>query len=413
MISLSSFISSQLALLRELPRSAKVAVFLFFTAGFADGVLIPFFALWAQREGGVPTAHIGLLLGCYAGGELLATPFLGGIADRVGRRPTLLISTLGVGLGFGLLYLTSGAWASAAALLLIGVFESVLHPTAATVIADVTPADGNARARFALARMASGVGAVCGPALGAWLVRWSLGLVFVGAALSLLLGALAVATLLPETRPSGSSAEDDDNDDDSVLALGAALRDPRLAALLLPVLLLQVSSSWIESVLPLAATGAGTLTPSGVGLLFAYAGVFGVCCQLPILHATARLAGSSLVLASGLLLTLAFGSLLTDMALPFLVVAVTLLASAQMLVGPLTQAFVNELAPERARATYMAALSVVNDLRDAAGPAVGTYLFALSASLPWVVGMPVTLGATAALAVAVRRHETIHARPSQ
>jgi DHA1 family tetracycline resistance protein-like MFS transporter len=413
MISLSSFISSQLALLRELPRSAKVAVFLFFTAGFADGVLIPFFALWAQREGGVPTAHIGLLLGCYAGGELLATPFLGGIADRVGRRPTLLISTLGVGLGFGLLYLTSGAWASAAALLLIGVFESVLHPTAATVIADVTPADGNARARFALARMASGVGAVCGPALGAWLVRWSLGLVFVGAALSLLLGALAVATLLPETRPSGSSAEDDDNDDDSVLALGAALRDPRLAALLLPVLLLQVSSSWIESVLPLAATGAGTLTPSGVGLLFAYAGVFGVCCQLPILHATARLAGSSLVLASGLLLTLAFGSLLTDMALPFLVVAVTWLASAQMLVGPLTQAFVNELAPERARATYMAALSVVNDLRDAAGPAVGTYLFALSASLPWVVGMPVTLGATAALAVAVRRHETIHARPSQ
>ena len=80
------------------------------------------------------------------GGELLATPFLGGIADRVGRRPTLLASTLGVGLGFGLLYLTRGAWASAAALLLIGVFENVLHPTAFTVIADVTPADGNARA---------------------------------------------------------------------------------------------------------------------------------------------------------------------------------------------------------------------------------------------------------------------------
>ena len=105
---LPSFFSSQFARARGLPLSAKVALFLFFTAGFADGVLVPFFALWAQREGGVATAHIGLLLGCYAGGELLATPLVGGIADRVGRRPVLLVSTLGVGLGFGLLYLTRG-----------------------------------------------------------------------------------------------------------------------------------------------------------------------------------------------------------------------------------------------------------------------------------------------------------------
>ena len=49
--------------------------------------------------------HIGLLLGCYAGGELLATPLVGGIADRLGRCPVLLVSTFGIGLGFGLLYL--------------------------------------------------------------------------------------------------------------------------------------------------------------------------------------------------------------------------------------------------------------------------------------------------------------------
>ncbi len=352
------FFSSQLALLRGLPQPAKVALFLFFAAGFADGVLMPFFALWAQKEGGIATAHIGLLLGCYAGGELLATPFLGGIADRLGRRPALLVSTLGVGLGFGLLYLTHGVFASAAALIVIGVFECALHPTAATVIADVTPAE-NTRANFALARMAAGVGAVAGPALGAWLVQWSLGLVFVGAASSLLTAALVVATSLPETRRPNSPARtgDDAEDDDNILALGAVLRDPRLAALLLPVLLLQMTGSWIESVLPLAATDAGTLTPSGVGLLFTYAGIFSVCFQLPILQASARLAGSTLVLTCGVLLALAFGGLLAANALPILVAAVTLLACAEMVVGPLTQALVNELAPERAKATYMAAWS--------------------------------------------------------
>lgn len=377
---------------------------LFFAAGFADGVLMPFFALWAQREGGIATAHIGLLLGCYAGGELLATPLLGGIADRVGRRPTLLVSTLGVGLGFGLLYLTHGAWASAAALILIGVFECALHPTAAAVIADVTPAE-ETRARFALARVAAGTGAVAGPALGAWLVRWSLGLVFVGAALSLVLAAGAVAAFLPETRQPGAAAGEDDEEEESVLALGAALRDRRLAALLVPVLLLQVAGSWIESVLPLAAADAGTLTPSGIGLLFTYAGVFGVCLQWPVLAASKRLAGSVLTAVSGVLLALAFGGLAVGVALPWLIFAVTLLAGAQMLVGPLTQALVNELAPARARATYLAALSVVNDLRDAAGPAAGTGLYALSARLPWIVGLPVALAASLALSVAVRRQE--------
>ena len=51
---------------------------------------MPFFALWAYKVAGIPIEFIGLLLACCAGGELLATPFVGGIADRVGRRPVLL-----------------------------------------------------------------------------------------------------------------------------------------------------------------------------------------------------------------------------------------------------------------------------------------------------------------------------------
>ena len=139
------YLSSTFALLRGMPRPARIGLFLFFAAGLADGVLVPFFALWAQKDAGIPTEYIGLLFGCYAGGELLATPFVGGIADRVGRRPVLLVSTLGVGLGFLLLYLSHGAFAAAGSLIVIGLFESVLHPTAATVIADTVPAGNAAR----------------------------------------------------------------------------------------------------------------------------------------------------------------------------------------------------------------------------------------------------------------------------
>ena len=131
--------------LRPSPQPATLAVFLFFLIGFADGSMMPFFALWAHDQAGVPVAYVGLLLACYAGGELLATPAIGGIADRVGRRPVILLSTSGVGLGFLVLAFSHGVIASAVVLILIGVCESVLHPTVSTVIADSTPADGHRR----------------------------------------------------------------------------------------------------------------------------------------------------------------------------------------------------------------------------------------------------------------------------
>ena len=85
--------------------------------------------------------------------------------------------------------------------------------------------------------------------------------------------------------------------------------------------------------------------------------------------------------------------------------AVTLVTFAEMLSGPLAQTIVAELAPRATRATYMAAFSAVQDVRDAAGPAIGTALFAAASTLPWIIGVPVVAIASVALASAARRHE--------
>jgi MFS family permease len=367
---------------------------------------MPFFPIWARNDASIPVEYIGLLLGCYASGELIATPFVGGMADRVGRRPVLLASTAGMGVGFLLLFFAPGIIATAGVLLVIGLFESVLHPTAATVITDMVPADER-RGHFAMTRMMSNAGRVLGPALGGLLALWSLHLVFFGAAVTILIGVVAVALQLPETwqktRQRGESAEDDD--EESITALGAALRDRRLAWLLLSISGLEIAISWIEAVTPLYATAAGTVTSTGVGMLFAYAGAIGVIFQLPITQASQRISGFATVLASGAIEALAFVFLLPKPALPFLIAAITLASFARMLSGPLVQAIVSELAPRNAQATYQAAFSVVFDLKDAAGPALGTWLYAISAVLPWGTGIAVSAVASGALAVAARRHE--------
>ena len=77
------------AFVTRLPVPARVTVVIFFLAAVADGALMPFFALWALKIAHVEVAWIGVLFGCYAGGELFATPLIGGIADRIGRRRVL------------------------------------------------------------------------------------------------------------------------------------------------------------------------------------------------------------------------------------------------------------------------------------------------------------------------------------
>jgi MFS family permease len=164
------FFASPFATFRAAPVAARVASFLFFLASVADGTLMPFFPLWARNDASIPVEYIGLLLGCYASGELIATPFVGGMADRVGRRPVLLASTAGMGVGFLLLFFAPGIIATAGALLVIGLFESVLHPTAATVITDMVPADER-RGHFAMTRMMSNAGRV----LRRWAACWRYG----------------------------------------------------------------------------------------------------------------------------------------------------------------------------------------------------------------------------------------------
>jgi MFS transporter, DHA1 family, tetracycline resistance protein len=251
----------------------------------------------------------------------------------------------------------------------------------------------------------SNAGSMAGPALGAVLALHSIGLVFLGAGITILVGALVVAIFLVETRPQGASGGEDDDDDESLLALTAVFHDSHLAGLIAPVALLEIAASWIASITPLYADAGGTLTASGIGLLFTYAGALGVVLQMPITSATERMSGFAIVLWSGAVQAVALVCLFVSPALPWLVAAVTLLALAQMLSGPLVQTIITELAPRTRQATYQAAFGVVNDLKDAAGPAIGTWLYALSAGLPWASGAIASIAAALGLAVATRRYE--------
>jgi MFS family permease len=311
----------------------------------------------------------------------------------------LILSSLGVGCGFVALFFVHGVVATAAVLLLTGMCESVLHPTILTAIADVTEPSAHPR-WFGMARVSSSAGQILGPACGALLALVSLGSVFLAGGGMLILGGIVMIVAFAETHGSGR-AEDEAEEEDGLSALLPAFRDGRLAKLLAWVVLFEISGNWIEAVIPLYAQEAGSLTPSGVGALFAYAAALTVALQMLVSRFAETRSALWLAAGAGISTIAAFALLAASPAMISLVAAVSLCAVGQMLVGPLVPTAVNALAPSARRASYMAASSVAVDLKDSLGPSIGTALYALAPRLPWIAGIPLVAIASLGLGAAI------------
>ncbi|MET3593255.1 MFS family permease [Mesorhizobium shonense] len=254
--------------------------------------------------------------------------------------------------------------------------------------------------------MSSSAGQILGPACGALLVLISLDAVFLAAGGMLILGGVVMLVALGETIGSGRSAAGDRGDEEEEEGLSAllpAFRDGRLAKLLLWVVLFEISGNWIEAVIPLYARDAGTLSPSGIGTLFAYAAALTVGFQMLVSRFAETRSALWLTAGAGLSTIAAFVLLMASPAMLSLIAAVSLCSVAQMLVGPLVPTAVNAFAPPARRASYMAASSVAVDLKDSLGPSIGTALYALAPRLPWVAGIPLVAIASLGLGVAIGR----------
>lgn len=143
------------------------------------------------------TTYSGLMMTCYALMQFLFSPFLGGISDRYGRRPVLLLSLLGLGIDY--VFLT---FANTLTLLFIGrIIAGVCgasFTTAFACIADVSEPEKRAQ-NFGLMGAAFGLGFIIGPVIGGVFSEYGSRAPFVAAAVLSLLNFLYGYFILPET----------------------------------------------------------------------------------------------------------------------------------------------------------------------------------------------------------------------
>lgn len=172
-----------------------------FVLGF--GLIIPVLpGLITQFKGGSVSdaSHaFGWLVGIFALMQFFASPILGALSDRFGRRKVILIALSGMAIDYVVMGLAPNLTWLFIARIISGVTAGALA-TCNAYIADVTPPEKRAQG-FGLVGAAFGLGFVIGPALGGILGHINLRLPFFVAAGCVGVNWLYGAFVLPESLP--------------------------------------------------------------------------------------------------------------------------------------------------------------------------------------------------------------------
>jgi MFS family permease len=371
--------------------TVTLAALAYFTG---DGVLVPAVPRYVAGPLGAGNVAIGLVVGAFSVSAFFLRPWVGGLGDRWGRRPLMLVGASLFAASVLAYPLASSSAVLAALRLLTGAGEAFFWVGAVTAVFDLAPPERRGEA-MSIASLALYVGIGLGPLAGELAIeRVGFAAAWVLAAAAAL-AALGLALRAPDTRPAA--------------ATGAASGSPPRRRLvhragLLPGLLLLASILGMAGFLtfvPLYAIDIGMDGSRLVLLSFAgiVVGIRSVGARIPDRLGAARATRMALALsAAGLAL---MGTWRSPAGL---FAGAAVLAVGIALLTPAVMALAVAGVPPHERASVIGTTSAFLDLAFGLGPAMlgfvaaalgrpGTFLAgAAVAAVGWVLVVATRLG---------------------
>ncbi|MGK5679411.1 MDR family MFS transporter [Actinoplanes sp. URMC 104] len=330
--------------------------------------VVIFLAIYLTGERHFSQSQAGLVIGLYGVGGALGTTAGGVLADRWGRKPTMLTAQFGAAALMLTLGFAHDYGQIVAVALLLGFFSEAVRPAFSAMMVDVVPERDRVRA-FSLNYWAINLGFALS-AVGAGLAaKADYLLLFVVDAGTTLVTALICLTFLRETRPARPAARQERGAGGGMVAV---LRD----RVFLTYLLISLGGIAVMmqhmSTLPITMTAEG-LSAATYGWVIAVNGVLIVLGQLFV----PRLIGGRepyRVLALGaLIMGVGFGLTAFAHAAWFFALTVVIWTLGEMIQSPSNATTVAELSPVAMRGRYQGLNSLSWSAGTALAPVVGGF----------------------------------------
>ena len=334
-----------------------------------------FLALYLKGKG-YSAPEIGLAMGAYGVGAIGASLVGGWLADRFGRRNSIVLSmvlsaTAMLGLsqaqGYGVLLFLIG---------LAGFCAEMYRPAATALIADVTTPAQRVTA-FSVYRLAINLGFAVGPAVGGLIAHRSFFLLFVGDAVTSLVYAGIALAMIPNRVVEHHSQGERRS------AVRAIAHDTSFLAYLGATLMASMVFMQHVSGYPLQMDAYGH-SSRVYGLLISINGLLICLVELPLTTFTRRRRARTMMMTGMIVFGAAFVATGFVSTIPLLAAAVVVWTIGEMFYFPVAAAHIAAVSPPDMRGRYQGAWGIAWGLGAVVGPVVGTMVFAWNPRALWL-----------------------------
>ncbi|HEY3064026.1 MAG TPA: MFS transporter [Chloroflexota bacterium] len=369
------------------------------------GIIIPVAPFYATAYG-ASALEVGLLFTFYSAAQFLATPVLGGLSDRYGRRSILLVSLIGEVVGYLLMGFANSLAALYVARLVTGATAGNIG-AAQAYLADITPREHRTRT-FGLAGAAFGAGFLFGPAFGGALSLIDLRLTAFAAAGLIAVNVIFVALMLPESLPVERRSTAPLRTQLNPLAVMLQLvQRPILRAPLLVMFLLNGAFTGMQANLAVFLNARFGFGPIQVAPLFVALALTGVFMQAIVVRKLSELLEDSTILLLGVIATTSAFALIAVALEPWLLFpSMALLSAGNALWRAPLASLITKLVSEREQGMANGGSQSTAALAAVVGPVGSGFAYeSVADSAPYFAGAVSVL--LAGLVMAIHRRTKV------
>jgi multidrug resistance protein len=281
------------------------------------GIIVPVLYSYGKQYG-VTGETLGILTASFSVAQFFATPLLGSLSDKWGRKPLLVISLAGTCLSFLMFAWAGSIFMLFAARILDGITGGNVSVAQAMVSDTATPQ--NRAKKFGILGSAFGFGFVIGPAIGGLLNKFGAQVPFFFAAGIALIGVLCSIFLLKETNKVDKKKTSAKTKFE-FSALVTTLKRPVIGTAVFTGFMLTMAQFTMIIGFQTFSVDILKINPTQIGILYAGFAISGILMQLLVPLFTKWISSKAMILLLSTMLCMAamFVTGLTSQFIPFVV----------------------------------------------------------------------------------------------